>query len=126
LPKINKYNIIHYCKTPNLQHSLSNTGFHTSNDGNPTVHPAECICSLGRIEHTKGGWYSHLEGFTPSVKKISDALIDELDEIGNLCGFEPLEKFYFENEGALQNMLSSSTPTSGSTSYQSQGNYPRC
>lgn len=40
-----------------------------------------------------------------SVKNVSDTIIDESNEIGNLCGFEPFEKCVVNHEVALQNML---------------------
>jgi opine dehydrogenase len=48
---------------------------------NLLLHPEECIFNAGRIEYSKGEFYSHGEGFTPVVARFSVKVYRELKAV---------------------------------------------
>jgi opine dehydrogenase len=63
-----------------LEMSLLNT--------NLILHPVECIFNAGRIEYSKGDFYSHGEGFTPVVARFTIRMHDEFQKIAEAYGME--------------------------------------
>jgi len=53
---------------------------------NTLLHPVECIFNAGRIEYSKGEFYSHAEGFTPVVARFSVRIYRELQSIARAMG----------------------------------------
>ncbi len=55
---------------------------------NLLLHPVECIFNAGRIEFSKGDFYSHGEGYTPVVARFSVRMYREMKSIGRAIGIE--------------------------------------
>ena len=47
------------------------------NNPNPVVHPAAALLSATRIEYSQGDFYLYVEGMTPSVARVFEALMKE-------------------------------------------------
>ena len=55
---------------------------------NLLLHPVECIFNAGRIEYSKGDFYSHGEGYTPVVARFSVRMYRELKSIAKAIGMD--------------------------------------
>lgn len=58
------------------------------NNPNPVVHPAATLLSATRIEYSKGDFYLYVEGMTPSVARIFEALTREKITICDAMGWK--------------------------------------
>jgi len=47
------------------------------NNGNPVVHPSPSLLNVGRVEYAKGEFYLYVEGITPHVANVIQAVDDE-------------------------------------------------
>lgn len=58
---------------------------------NPNIiaHPVGGLLNMGRIEHTGGDFWMYKEGFTPSVKKVIQALDLQRWQVMAALGYEP-------------------------------------
>lgn len=98
---------------------------------NPNVllHPVGSLFNIGRIEYTGGDFYIYSEGFTPSVKKIMEAIDREKMLVMERLGLTPLSfndqfkaRYNFDLEGFLEMMapLGSKGPFSSRDRYISE------
>ena len=58
------------------------------NNPNPVVHPAATLLSSTRIEYSKGNFYLYIEGMTPSVARVFEALTREKIAICDAMGWK--------------------------------------
>jgi opine dehydrogenase len=57
------------------------------NNPNPVVHPAASLLSATRMEYSKGNFYLYVEGMTPSVARVYEALTREKIAICDAMGW---------------------------------------
>jgi len=58
------------------------------NNPNPIVHPVATLLSSTRIEYSKGDFYLYVEGMTPSVARVFEALTKEKIAICDAMGWK--------------------------------------
>jgi opine dehydrogenase len=58
------------------------------NNPNPIVHPVATLLSATRIEYSKGDFYLYVEGMTPSVARVFEALTREKIAICDAMGWK--------------------------------------
>jgi len=58
------------------------------NNVNPISHPAGVIMNAGWIEHTEGKFSFYLEGQTPSIKRVANAMDEEKMNIASAYGLK--------------------------------------
>ena len=60
------------------------------NNGNPVSHPTAALLNAGRVEYAKGEFYLYLEGITPHVSHVIEAIDDERLSLCRKLGYEEI------------------------------------
>jgi len=78
------------------------------NNGNPVVHQSPSLLNAGRVEYAKGEFYPYVEGITPHVTNVIQAVDEERLALCKRVGFQEissLERLYITGYSITKSSL---------------------